>query len=190
MFEPLISPRVIVFNGGSSSGKSTLTRALQAVLPGTWLRLGVDTLVEACPPSLLSGEGLDLAEDGSVGVGEAFTAVERFWMAGVAQMAELGALVLVEDNFVSGPVAQQRWRQALEGVPTGWVGVRCGATTAARRERERGDRVAGMAEQQAEAVHVGIDYDVEVDTSRTAAAELADQVRDRWFDSNSPRQPE
>lgn len=34
MPEPLTSPRVIVFNGGSSSGKSTLTRALQDVLPG------------------------------------------------------------------------------------------------------------------------------------------------------------
>ena len=46
-------PRVLVLNGGSSSGKSTLARALQTALPGVWLRLGVDTLVEACPADLL-----------------------------------------------------------------------------------------------------------------------------------------
>ncbi len=177
------TPRVLVFNGGSSSGKSTLARALQERLPGTWLRLGVDTLVEACPPSLLNGQGLHLAEDGRVGVGEAFTAVERFWMAGVARMAELGALILVEDNFVSGPAAQRRWRQALEDIPTGWVAVRCDAGVAALRERDRGDRIAGMAELQADAVHVGIDYDLEVDTSRSTPAELVDVVHQHWFGS-------
>jgi chloramphenicol 3-O phosphotransferase len=174
-------PRVIVFNGGSSSGKSSLTRALQEVLPGVWLRLGVDTLVEACPPSLLSPEGLDLAADGSVHVADAFTVVEDRWMAGIARMAEVGAQLLVEDNLVSGPPAQQRWRDALGDVPTGWVGVRCEPAEAARREHARGDRTVGMAEQQADAVHRGIDYDLEVDSTRRSPAVLADQVVGRWF---------
>lgn len=41
--------RVIVLNGGSSSGKSSLARALQEVLPEPWLRLGVDDLIDAMP---------------------------------------------------------------------------------------------------------------------------------------------
>lgn len=174
---------MIVFNGGSSSGKSSVTRALQDMLPGTWLRLGVDTLVAACPPSLLSGQGLDLADDGSIGVGEAFTAVERCWMAGVARMAEVGVQILVEDNFVSGPVAQERWRQALEGIATGWVGVRCDAATASRRELQRGDRIMGMAERQADAVHLGMSYDLEVDSGLATPSELAARIRDYWFDA-------
>jgi chloramphenicol 3-O phosphotransferase len=174
-------PRVIVFNGGSSSGKSTITRALQEVLPGVWLRLGVDTLVDASPPSLLSPDGLDLAADGSVHVGAAFAETEDRWMAGIARMAEVGAQILIEDNFVSGPTAQQRWRRALAGVPVGWVGVRCDPPTAERREQARGDRTSGMARQQAEVVHAGIDYDLEVDTSDHDPAALADQVLDHWF---------
>lgn len=83
-------PVVLVFNGGSSSGKSSLTRALQLVLPGAWLRFSVDTLVDACPPSLLSSDGLDLAADGSVNVSAPFTTVEDYWMGGLARMAELG----------------------------------------------------------------------------------------------------
>ncbi len=119
------SPRVIVFNGGSSSGKSTLTRAVQDVLPGTWLRLGVDTLVEACPPSLLSGEGLELGADGNVGVGGAFTAVERFWMAGVALMAKLGAWCWSRTTSSVGrwrsSAGELRWRSSRP------VGSGCGA---------------------------------------------------------------
>ena len=174
-------PRVLVLNGGSSSGKSSLARALQLVLPGIWLRLSVDTLIDACPPSLLSAEGLELAEDGEVRVGAAFTAVEERWMAGIARMVELGAQVLIEDGFVSGPAAQERWRRALRRLPVGWVGVRCDPAVAAARERARGDRSEGMARLQAESVHVGIEYDLEVDTSQRAPADVADQVLRHWF---------
>lgn len=176
-----LRPVVLVFNGGSSSGKSSLTRALQLILPGAWLRFSVDTLVDACPPSLLSSDGLDLAADGSVNAAAPFTTVEQYWMAGLARMAELGAQLLIEDNFVSGPAAQARWRSALSDVSTGWVGVLCDATTAAQRERARGDRTSGMARQQAEAVHLGIDYDLMVDSTERRPVDLARQVRERWF---------
>jgi chloramphenicol 3-O phosphotransferase len=43
---------VIVLNGGSSSGKSSIARFLQSLLAGPWLTLGVDTLIEAMPASL------------------------------------------------------------------------------------------------------------------------------------------
>jgi chloramphenicol 3-O-phosphotransferase len=45
--------QVIVLNGGSSSGKTGIARCLQAILPQPWIRLGVDDLLEALPPSLL-----------------------------------------------------------------------------------------------------------------------------------------
>ena len=54
-----------------------------------------------------------------------------------------------------------------------WVGVRCDAEVAARRELERGDRVAGMAASQAAMVHRGVSYDMAVDTTRTGAQECA-----------------
>lgn len=174
-------PQVIVFNGGSSSGKSSLTRALQGALPGVWLRFSVDTLIDACPPSLLSVDGLELADDGSVHIGAAFTAVEQRWMAGLARMAELGAQLLVEDGFLSGPRAQLRWRAALSEIPVGWVGVRCDPLVAARRERDRRDRPAGMAEQQAHAVHVGIEYDLVVDSTSRDPGSLAAEVVEHWF---------
>ena len=170
-------PQVLVLNGGSSSGKTTLARCLQEELDGYWLRLGVDTLIDAAPPRLLGGGGLDLAEDGSVEVGANFVEVQGQWMAGIAAMAAAGAHVLVEDGFVSGPVAQQRWREALSGLTVGWVGVRCAADIVTAREAGRGDRIAGMAASQADSVHRGITYDLVVDTGINEPADLARVVR-------------
>ncbi|WP_208092728.1 phosphotransferase-like protein [Blastococcus xanthinilyticus] len=175
------SPRVLVLNGGSSSGKSSVARELQTVLDGVWLRLGVDTLVGALPPALLAGDGLLLGDGGAVGVGDGFVAVEDLWMGGVARMAELGARILVEDNFVSGPSAQERWRGALARVPVGWIGVHCDPVTAADRERRRGDRTSGMALAQARAVHTGIRYDLEVDTTTEPAVAVAGRIRRHFF---------
>ena len=177
-------PRVLVLNGGSSSGKSTLARSLQEELPGYWLRLGVDTLIDAAPPRLLTmGEGLRLSPDGSVTPGPAFAEVEDTWMTGVAAMAAAGARVIIEDNFVSGPSAQQRWRTALGAVPAAWIGVRSPAAVAAERERSRPDRATGMAAKQAELIHVGIEYDLEVDTSLGTAEQLATHIRECLFAS-------
>ena len=36
--------QVIVLNGGSSSGKSTIARRLQSVLPRPWLTFGTDDM--------------------------------------------------------------------------------------------------------------------------------------------------
>ena len=44
---------------------------------------------------------------------------------------------------------------------------------AAGREIGRGDRARGMAEQQAESVHTGVVYDLEVDTTHTESLECA-----------------
>jgi len=172
-----------VLNGGSSSGKSTLARSLQDVLPGYWLRLGVDTLIEAAPARLLTRGGLELADDGSVGVGADFVEVERQWRSGVAAMAAAGAHILVEDNFVSGPVAQERWQRALRGLAVGWVGVRCGPEVAAAREAARQDRTSGMAASQADTVHIGISYDLVVDTAGTSPEDLALVVRRHFCDA-------
>jgi chloramphenicol 3-O phosphotransferase len=80
-------------NGGSSSGKTSVARELQNILDGGWLRLGVDTLLEAVPPAMLGPDGLELTADGEVKVGADFAAVEDWWMAGVAAMVHAGARV-------------------------------------------------------------------------------------------------
>jgi chloramphenicol 3-O phosphotransferase len=163
-----VTTQVVVLNGGSSSGKSGIARCLQAILPDPWLAIGVDTLVDAMPVSMQSTDGgIEFADDGGVNVGPAFRTLEAAWMQGVAATVRAGARVVIDDVFLGGAASQQRWRQALDGLDVLWVGVRCEAAVAAGREVARGDRVRGMAESQADLVHQGVAYDLEVDTTST-----------------------
>jgi chloramphenicol 3-O phosphotransferase len=165
---------VIVLNGGSSSGKSGIARCLQAVLPDPWLALGTDTLVAAMPASLRASDaGIEFAPDGQVIVGPAFRTLEAAWIKGVAAMARAGARVIVDEVFLGGADSQERWRQELGELRVLWVGVRCDSATAAGREVARGDRVIGMAASQADVVHRGMAYDLQVDTAHAESMECA-----------------
>lgn len=169
--------QVIVLNGGSSSGKTTIAACLQDMLPSPWLHLGVDTLVDAMPQALLTSEtGITFGADGSVRPGPAFRHLESAWMQGIAAMARAGARIILDEVFLSGVDARDRWRAALAGVAVLWVGVRCDPAVATARERGRADRIAGMAVSQAQLVHAGMAYDVEVDTSDTSAVACARRI--------------
>lgn len=166
--------QVIVLNGGSSSGKSGIARCLQAILPEPWLSVGVDMFITTMPLSLqVSAEGIEVASDGAVTIGPEFRALEAAWNEGVAAMARAGAGVIIDEVFLGGAASQQRWREALGTLRVLWVGVRCNAEVAARREIARGDRVPGMAAAQADLVHQGIVYDLEVDTTHAEAMDCA-----------------
>ncbi|MEU2496276.1 chloramphenicol phosphotransferase CPT [Streptomyces sp. NPDC007883] len=159
---------MIILNGGSSSGKSGIVRCLQAVLPDPWLAFGCDSFVDALPAKLQTADGgIVFAADGGVSVGAEFRALEAAWTEGIAAMARAGARVVVDDVFLGGAASQQRWQKALDGLAVLWVGVRCESRVAAGREVARGDRVQGMAASQADVVHEGVFYDLEVDTTRT-----------------------
>jgi chloramphenicol 3-O phosphotransferase len=169
-----VTPRVIVVNGGSSSGKTSIGRQVQGMLSEPWLAASIDDFVDSLPPALQdSAEGFGVAADGAVVIGEVFSRLEAAWMAGIAATARAGAPVIVDDVFLGGAASQARWRAALAGLPVAWVGVRCEPAVAAAREASRADREPGMAIRQATAVHRDVVYDVEVDTTRTGLPDCA-----------------
>mgnify|MGYP002780135170 CR=1 FL=1 len=169
--------RVIVVNGGSSSGKTSIVRQMQDMLAEPWLAMSVDDFVDALPPALQqSPDGFDVTPDGAVQIGAVFTCLETAWMAGVAATARAGAPVIVDDVFLSAAVSQARWRTALSGLAVAWVGVHCDGAIAHEREASRPNRDAGMAALQARQVHQDVVYDVQVDTSRTSARQCAQAI--------------
>ncbi|MFC8824414.1 chloramphenicol phosphotransferase CPT [Streptomyces sp. NPDC057137] len=171
---------MIILNGGSSSGKSGIVRCLQDLLPDPWLAFGVDSFVDALPAKMRgSGEGIEFTADGGVEVGADFRALEAAWMEGVAEMARAGARVVVDDVFLGGPASQQRWQKAIGALDVLWVGVRCDGTVATARELARGDRGRGMAALQAQVVHEGVLYDLEVNTTRTESLTCARTIAAR-----------
>lgn len=176
----VLDTQVIVLNGGSSSGKTTIARCLQQILPRPWLAISVDDLVDALPPSLQQQDtGISFGERGEVEVGGDFHAIEAAWMTGIAAMARVGVGIIIDDVFLGGATSQARTAQHLNGLRVLWVGVRCDAQVASARELERSDRAAGMAATQAEAVHRGVEYDIEVDTTHTHPMTCARMIAGR-----------
>lgn len=168
---------MIILNGGSSSGKSGIVRCLQAVFQQPWLAFGVDSLVDAMPPSMQTSDaGIKFDTDGGVNVGPEFRTLQAAWMEGIVGMARAGAHVIVDDVFLGGAASQQEWQKVLGDMTVLWVGVRCDSTVAASREIARGDRVRGMAAAQADVVHEGVIYDVEVDTTHTESLACAQVI--------------
>jgi chloramphenicol 3-O phosphotransferase len=178
---------VIVLNGGSSSGKSSLATCLQAQLDGTWLVLGIDDLIRALshgPLDTSAGGTLDITPEGSVVVGDAFRAAELAWYEGLAAMARAGTGLIIDEVFLGGGASQARLRTALQGLAVLWVGVRCNAAVSAARELQRADRHIGMARDQADRVHRGVRYDMVVETDDAAPDDCAGAIV-RWITSGA-----
>ena len=142
------------------------------------MTVGIDDLIRAIshgPTDTTAGGTLEFTSDGSVVVGDEFRRAGTAWYEGLAAIARSGddVGIIVDEVFLAGGQSQARLRSALGELPVVWVGVRCQPEVAAERERERADRHVGMARRQSERVHIGVDYDVAVDTSDTSADECA-----------------
>lgn len=116
---------------------------------------------------------IEFGRDGSVTVGDDFRRAEASWYAGLAAIGRCETGLILDEVFLGGRSSQDRLASALAGLPVLWVGVRCDPEIAAVRERNRSDRVGGMARLQAERVHEGVAYDLVVDTTSASAADCA-----------------
>jgi chloramphenicol 3-O phosphotransferase len=184
--------RIILLNGTSSSGKSTLAKALQAALPDPWLVVGIDTVVFALPGRYLDQPRwsevfryvpLDDAPDGAfrIETGELGERLISGLHGAVAALAERGLSVIV-DHVLLETTWLDECRALWADIPWLFVGVRCPLLVIERRERERRDRTIGQAAAQFAVVHEDRDYDVEVDTSvlepDAAAARVIEALAD------------
>jgi chloramphenicol 3-O phosphotransferase len=155
---------IIVLNGTSSSGKTTLVKVLQAALPEPFLDAGLDRFIWMMPRRYLDrplwDDVLGLAmQAGQIGhqlvssMHQAITAISRSGSHVIADH------VLVEPTWV------QECADLFSDLPAYLVGVRCPLDVLIQREQERQDRTLGQAEAQFNLVHRHELYDIEVNTS-------------------------
>lgn len=155
------------------------------------MTLGVDDLIRAMPGGAEVDElavarpgedhpvvvgPIEFSPDGSVIVNDDFRRMEAAWNTGLAAIGRCGTGLIIDEVFLGGRSSQDRLATALSGLPVVWVGVRCDPEVAEARERERRDRVAGMARLQAERVHEGVVYDLVLDTSACKTADCAQAI--------------
>ena len=176
-----LNPQVIVLNGGSSSGKSSISRVLQEMLPDLWLTFGVDAFIESLPNRGDSPRaGITYEQDGTITFSSDYRALERSWYAGLRSMATAGAHLILDEVMLASGAGQERLRSMFCDVDMVWVGVRCTPDVAASRESQRPDRAEGMARKQALSMHHEVIYDFEVNTTNRSTEDCAHDLAD-WL---------
>ena len=122
-----IGGRVVLLHGTSSSGKTTVARAVQALSDEPWARLGIDAFWNALDERWLehgphASEGFLWREDATIVPGPVGQRLAAGMRAALAAFARTGNDVLVDDVFVD-PAWLDGWRAELTDVPLLLVGV-------------------------------------------------------------------
>ncbi|CAM3565972.1 chloramphenicol phosphotransferase CPT family protein [Deinococcus frigens] len=161
---------VILINGASSAGKTTLCRALRDALPdtqtGPFLHFSLDFF-------MFGADVLPRTPQGKV----------RAWPLIRPQVFDgfyrcLPALLgagnnLVVDLIIEGGAQRDRLRELLVPHDVYLVGLHCPLEELERREAARGDRRPGDAHRDARTVHTFCAYDLEIDCGNTPENNVA-----------------
>ncbi len=161
--------QVILLNGASSSGKSSIARQLLIDLDRPFFHMSVDMF--GAMRSQVRTRELD---------GDALADTLRRTRAGfhraVAAMASAGNNVVM-DHVLSEPWRLRDCLAVTIGIDVIFVGVHCPLDELRRREEQRGDRLPGTAAEQAGVVHAHGIYDLEVDTGRNATEVCSARIK-------------
>jgi chloramphenicol 3-O phosphotransferase len=172
--------RVIYLNGTSSSGKSSIARALQERTDELYLHVQLDVFMQMVPPhGWERADGMVLTflpEHGAqVDFGSVCQPLFSGFHRSLAALASAGNQLIIDDVLL-----EDRWlREAVEVLvehEVCFVGVHCPVEVAEARERQRSDRAEGIARGQYDQVHRHGVYDVEVDTSLLTPQACAERI--------------
>jgi len=178
---------MIVLNGASSSGKSSMARALQDLWPRPLVVTGIDTYISGWPRSYLNypGEdgtpaapspGLRVVPGGApapswlLEAGDEFHNLMRLAHRVWATFRDGGVDQVIDHALID----EEMRRDAIEVLAGAyWVGVFCDLEEMVRRESARGDRPIGFASGSSVVVHNEMIYDLTLDTTTTTSEENA-----------------
>jgi chloramphenicol 3-O phosphotransferase len=162
--------QIIFLNGTSSSGKSSIAGQLLVMLDPPHFHMSVDAI-----NGMRAKQKTRELDDATLAA--VLTRTRAGFHRAVAGLAEAGNDVVM-DHVLSEPWRLLDCLAVMAGYRVVFVGVRCAPTELERRQRERGDRMPGMAMAQEPLVHAHGQYDVECDTTEASPYDCAVRVRD------------
>jgi chloramphenicol 3-O phosphotransferase len=190
-------PSLILVNGPSSAGKTTLCRALQAAIEHPYLVVGFDDFIfmsasryyrgadtkEQCETDVLTALGVEIVQTSPPGApisvtarfGPVFRRILDAMAPAVRTLIDHGNPVIF-DHVLHDRTMYESYLKASSGLDAFTIGVTCPLDVLEMRERARGDRVIGRARGLAEVVHSFCSYDVMVDTGAMTTEACVRQV--------------
>lgn len=175
---------IILLNGTSSSGKTSILQALQDILEEPYLNAGIDKFIWMLPKRYLEkplwDDVLGLADQGGATGHLLFHGMHQ----AIAALSRAGNHVLADHVLVESTWLKECVDLFCE-LPAYFVGIRCPLEVLEQREKNRRNRTLGQAKAQYGIVHAHEIYDIEVDTSILSPVKCALQIKDR-IQSGSP----
>ena len=163
--------QIVILNGATRSGKSSIVEVIQETFEGAWMNLGVDVFARGVTPKRYQ-PGIGLRPGPGPGFGG----------------GHHGAI---------HPEILPNCARQLAGLPVLFVGVRCPIEEIMKRRNQAGREggyVVGTDDEPVpppvvlwqREVHIPGIYDLEVDTSLLSPEECAEVIRRRLEDGPSP----
>lgn len=193
--------QIVILNGPSRAGKTSIATAIQQRFDGVWMGLGMDLHIKATPPAYRPGVGLRpqmpehaiQVDPDRVSLRVLEDKVPVLYAAlyeSIAAHARLGLNVVADvyhhDFYTRPRRILTDCAHRLRGLPALFVGVLCPTDVIwERRETTWGQNRNAVGEDVRAAVELGQRaarehrYDLEVDTSRLSPEECADAIGKR-----------
>ncbi len=180
--------KIILLNGTSSAGKTTLAHALQERFSDAWLHVALDQFRDGLPakyrglnaPEGSTGElGLNVvpvaASHTEIRFGRQGKKMLRGMRRAIRALVECGNNVIIDDVILE-PEFLDDYLQVFTGLEVIFVGVKCPIDVISQREAARPGRFPGTALGHFKVCHAHERYDVVVDTSVQSPGACAAQV--------------
>jgi len=155
--------KIIILNGVSSSGKTTISKELQKEMEDHYFWVANDTFCDMCSNKHWKAGWIPI-------INQALTAM----IYSVKSMSDLGFNVIVDQVFLNNESQGgilQKCIEVLHDYPVLFIRTDCSLEDLKKREKERGNRRIGQAESQLNIVHNHNFYDVKIDTSKNSIDE-------------------
>jgi chloramphenicol 3-O phosphotransferase len=175
---------IIIINGASSSGKSSIVRALQDLLPDPFLDAGIDKFIWMLPKRYLDRPLWDDVLGLATQAGQTGRQLISGMHLAIAALVQAGNNVIADHVLVEAQWVRE-CAELFSDLPAYLVGVRCPLEVLEEREKARSDRTLGQARAQFDLVHANIVYDLEVDTHLLNPNDCARQIIQR-MESTAP----
>lgn len=182
------SGTVILLNGTSSAGKSSISHELETILDDRFMYLSVDNAIAGVNDMLFSMFGDHITRD-EIRTIEHEEMIEKpvisLFHHYIMALSKIGKNLII-DHVLVEPSWLEESVELLHKTRTFYVGIFCPLDELERRERDRGDRPIGLARAQFEIVHKGCQYDLTVNTNDHSSVECASMIK-QFIQTNEPR---
>lgn len=182
--------RIIYLNGCSSAGKSSIAKAIQKLAPTPWLHIGLDTFIGMLPEQYIGfgpkategyytfemvhnhrGSCIHVATEL---LGESFFGHHIPKIIGM--MADLGHDIII-DEVIFSKAQLDTYLGTLNNHSVYCVKVDCAYETLIEREKSRGDRAIGLANDQYDRLNsYEYPYDLIINTTHISAEVCAETL--------------